>query len=263
MASLDPSRSAVEVDELELTVANLLLNSPDDELLATANARKGLRKLEKARIANDGVIDGYPAMLLRVVLQPELRLLLERFASDEPLREFAYVAGGVGVWGEAKAGASSEFTPIEPELIPWQVARSVGLGPRPRSRRLEPLEFRALTLDGALAHIAAGDLDAAAAKLGADPGIDDTGRNVLMELLLLRRLSWRAVSMWTTEDGEKHAEGVAAIDGGDAGLWLSDRTSDATDKAVIRLEPTESSVVWDRIVNLVPYPVGTDAGASV
>ncbi len=184
---------------------------------------------------------------------------MERFYNDEPQCCFATVTGDIGVWVEPTSEGANEYTPIEPELIPWQVARSVGLGPRPRSRRSDPLEFRAATLDAALAEIAKQDLKAAAAELGTDPGLDDTARDMLMELLLLRRLSWRAVSLWKDDGGEKQAAGVSAIDGGDAGLWLTNHTSADTKQAVIMLTPVESSDIWDRIVGLVPYPVGSNA----
>ena len=260
MARLDPSRSAVEVDELELTVAHLLLTDPTDKLLDTTESKTVRVELERAGIVEDGAVTGYPARLLSVVLQPELRLMLERFAAETPIRDFAAVSGSIGVWGEGRSGGATEFTPIEPELIPWAVARAVGLGPRKLSAVSGPIEFRAATLEDALTCAAQGDIEGAANVLATDDGLPSEKRDALLHVLLQRRLSWRAVSVWTGSNGEKAAAGVAAIDGGDAGLWLSSRSDDSAE-ATVRLQSVESSVVWDRIVALVPFPVADFDGA--
>ncbi len=84
-----------------------------------------------------------------------------------------------------------------------------------------------------------------------------------MEVLLLRRVSWRALSLWTNDAGEEQAARVSALDAGDAGIWLTNHTSGKTKDVVVSFEPTEPSVVWDRIVELVPYPVASSAAPVV
>jgi hypothetical protein len=262
VARLDPSRTAVEVDELELTVANLLLYSPDDPLLNTPEAHRGIAELERAGIAEDGAISGYPAQLLGTILKPELVLALERNVTDETQRDFGAVADGFGIWAETKPSGAVEYTPIEPGLLPWQVARTVGLGPRTHSRQTEPLEFRAKSLDAALGKLWKGDARGAAKQLGKDPGLSEAERDVLMELLMLRRLSWRVASSWDDDDGEPLGTIIGVIDGGDAGLWFSLHLGDgSTENTVIRLTPTEPSEVWEKLVEAVPFPVPAEMPA--
>jgi hypothetical protein len=69
-----------------------------------------------------------------------------------------------------------------------------------------------------------------------------------------RRLSWRAFSVWEDAAGEPQVRSVAAIDGGESGLWLSRHEEPATDASLVRLEPTTAGAVWERIVELVPLP---------
>lgn len=254
MARLDPSRTALELDEVELTVANLLLTSPDDELLSTPVSVKAVAELERAGIAEDGVIGGYAARILAVVLDPELRLIVERFAAIETQRDIAARRGAFGVWGESRPNGATEFTPVEPDLIPWAVARAVGLGPRERPALARELELRASAFTAALGQLAQGDVPGAGRVLEQDGGLDEIQRAALLELLAQRRLSWRAFSLWTDTDGLEQTAAVAVVDGGDSGLWLSQHLDAESADPFIRLTPTEPSVVWEGIVSLVPSP---------
>lgn len=255
MAALDPSRTALELDEVELTAANLLLTAPTDPLLETAKARQAVAQLERAGIAENGVIGGYPARLLQVILAPVLRVVVERFAGGGTQRDVAAATDEAGVWGESRAHGRTEFTPIEPSLIPWAVARTVGLGPRERAAWDGPIELSASALETALSFLAAGEPERADEELAASTSLDDDGRAVLVALLVQRRLSWRTVSVWEDGAGEQHMSSIAVVDGGDGGLWFSEHLHTDRDDPTIRLRPADPSDVWDQIVASTSFQI--------
>ncbi len=259
MAQLDPSRTALQADEHELGVASLLLVSPDDPELATDDARRTIAALERAGIVENGRLVGYPARIVSVLLNPEIRVLVERFAAKQTVRDFAAVAGGSGVWGERLQDGGQEMTPIEPELIPWQVARSVGLGPRADHTVDAPITVSVEAFQQALDRFADGD-QAGALELLELSALEPTQAAALTQLIYDRRLSWRAFSILYGEGEPSVISGVAVIDGGDSGLWFSEHEDGENGAATIRLTPARPSEVWDRILALIPQPVATESG---
>ena len=65
-------------------------------------------------------------------------------------------------------------------------------------------------------------------------------------------LSWRASSAWTELGGDRRVESVAVLDAGVEGLWLTRHEGDP-ESPTIHLEPVPPSVVWDRVVDLMPH----------
>jgi len=256
VARLDPSRTAVELDEDELAVVGLLLTEPGDRRLKKRKAQAIVSELERAGVVADGGIpEGYVARMMAVIDQPQLRVLVERFANEAPqVGPFAGVRDEFGVWCEKTRDGTTEFTPIEPMLIPWSVARAVGLGPRPDPAHDGELELRGAVIQLLLDRLAKQDTAGAERELERLTDLDETERRIVLKLFLERRLSWRAFSVWE-EDGEPQTIGVSVIDGGESGLWFSSwdqHEPRPSDQTVVRLEPTSPSAVWDRVVGLVP-----------
>jgi hypothetical protein len=250
MARLDPSRTAVELTDDELAAVGTIVTGsgkPDKQALA---------ELERAGVVADGRIpEGYVARMMAVIGDPQLRLMVQRFAAGPPESgPFAAVRDEFGVWSERTRDGTTEFTPVEPSLIPWAVAKAVGIGPRPDPAFEGTLELRASALQLALDRLAENDVESAARELELATELDETGRKVLIAMLLQRRLSWRAFSVL----GETLHASVAAIDGGEGGLWFSEHVDPESPDPLVRLEPTTPADVWERIVGLVPVPVTTD-----
>ncbi len=249
VASLDVRRAALRVSDEELGVAVMLLAAPEHPSLAEPGSQAAMAGLERAGIVADGGVRGYPARLLAIVAAPKLRVTVETFVAGEPVIEQAWATEREGVLGAVVDGGEIELTPVEPSLLPWAIARSVGLGPR-EQRHEAPIAVPAAALGRAAEAVAAHDAGAAAAALeGCGAGVSDTLLTVLRE----RRSSWTATSAWTGEDGEQHVSSVAVLDGGAEGLWLSRHEGEAPD-AIVHLEPVAPSVVWERIVALMPHP---------
>jgi hypothetical protein len=249
VATLDASRTALLLSDEELGAAVMLLAAPDHPSLAEPSSRAAVESLECAGVVADGRVQGYPARLLAVVAAPKLRITIEKFAAGEPVVEQAWATEREGVLGVVTADGRVELTPVEPSLLPWAIARAVGLGPRERPHEDE-LVVEAEALGLAAEALAAGDEDAAAAALASfDPGV----REVLPAVLRERRLSWTATSSWAAADGEPRLSSVAVLDAGAEGLWLTRHEGEPPDTTV-HLQPVPPSVVWERIVALMPSP---------
>jgi EspG family len=217
--------------------------------------KAAVEELERAGVLVDGRLEGYAARMMAVIADPQLRVMIERFAAGPPqYGPFAAVRGEFGVWAEKTREGTTEFTPVEPSLVPWAVATAVGLGPRPEQDFEGTLELPASALQLALDRLADQDTESAARELELATDLDERERKLLVALLLQRRLSWSAFSM----SGESLVASVATIDGGAGGLWFSEHVEPDSADPVVRLEPTTSGAVWERIVALVPVPVPSD-----
>jgi hypothetical protein len=262
MARLDPSRTAVELDEDELAVVGLLLTDPDGKTLGKRKARAIVEELQRAGVLVDDHLEGYVARMMAVIGDPQLRVVIERFANEAPqVGPFAAVRDEFGVWCEKTRDGTTEFTPVEPGLVPWAVSRAVGLGPRAEPGTDVALELRGGVLQMVLDRLSKSDTEGADRELEQYTSLDETERRLLIKLFLERRLSWRAFSVWQDDDGEPQSIGVSVVDGGESGLWLSDWPEyepNPSEQTIVRLEPTSPSAVWDRVVGLVPLP--TTAG---
>jgi hypothetical protein len=246
MANLDPSRTALELTDEELAAVGALLTG-------TGDAPAGLvDELERAGVVVDGRLEGYAALMMAVIGDPELRLMIERFAAGPPqYGPFAAIRGDLGVWAEVTREGTTEFTPVEPSLVPWAAARAVGLGPRAEPDVEGALELRAAALQLALDRIAELDVESAMRELELETDLDERDRKTICALLLQRRLSWRAFSTI----GESLVGSLSVIDAGAAGFWFSEHDDPEADDPLVRLEPTTAGAVWERIVALTPIPV--------
>src|SRR5690242_20732740 len=125
MARLDPSRTAIELDDDEFQAVGALLTGSGDP------PAKIVEELERSGVLVDGQLEGYVMRMMAVIGDPQLRLMVQRFAAEFPQSgPFAVVRDEFGVWAEKTRDGTTEFTPVEPSLIPWAVSRAVGLGPR-------------------------------------------------------------------------------------------------------------------------------------
>jgi len=249
MATLDPSRTALELTDDELAAVGALVTGTGDP------PRALVEELERAGVVVDGRLEGYAARMMAVIGDPELRLMIERFAGGPPqYGPFAAIREEFGVWAETTREGTTEFTPVEPSLLPWAVARAVGHGPRATPGFEGTLELRASALQLTLDRLAELDVESAVRELELATDLDELERKLLCALLLQRRLSWRAFST----SGESLVGSVSVIDGGEAGFWFSEHDDPESADPVVRLEPTTAGAVWERIVALAPVPVPAD-----
>ena len=245
VASLDAGRAALVLSDEELGAAVMLLAVPEHPSLAEPSSRATVEALERAGIVVDGQVRGFPARLLAIVAAPRLRITVEKFVAGAPVVEQAWATEREGVLGAVTREGDIELTPVEPSLLPWAVSRAVGLGPRECPHE-EPIDVGAEPFGQAAEAVARRDDDAAEAALEACEA-----SATLLGVLRERRLSWTATSAWTGIDGEQRVQSVAVLDAGAEGLWLT-RHEGEPPAATVHLEPVRPSVVWERIVALMP-----------
>jgi hypothetical protein len=246
VAVLDPSRTAVELSDDELNAAAALLSGDGEGVSDTA----ALAALEEAGVVRNGAILPYVGRFLTVVASPKLRIVIERFIAQRVVVDNVWAVEQLAVWGSEVRGGGIELRPVEPALLPWEIMRAVGLGPRAHPPIDTRLCVPAATLEGVEQHLIAGDREAADALLRRTTEFDEATRGVVIEMVRLRRSSWRASSIWTDDDGPR-AESITVVDSGDGGLWISTATEGA-DESTLCLEPVLPSTVLGRIVGLVP-----------
>jgi hypothetical protein len=244
VAVLDPSRTSVELSDDELRDAVALLADGDYDAVSRA-------ALEAAGILRDGTIVPYVATLLTVAAEPSLRIVVERFIAERVVVENVWAIDGLAVWGSDVRGGGIELRPLEPALLPWEIMSAVGLGPRARAPIDTTLRAPVTTFEGVEKLLGADDREAAEALLGATTQFDEAERSAFIGLMIGRRSSWRASSIWTDVSGPR-TDSVAVVDGGDSGLWLTTHETSDGVEPVMSLQPALPSVVWQRIVSLVP-----------
>ena len=121
------------------------------------------------------------------------------------------------------------------DAVPLQIARLVGLGPRPLAGGAE--EIAVGDFSGVDDALAAGELpEAVAAALSATDV-----------------LRWSVRASWISPDGPAERE-VVAIDGGSGGLLLCAPVFDGDDVALL---PCTATDVWRALCALLPYPAET------
>jgi hypothetical protein len=252
VAVIDPSRTSVQLSEDELRDAAALLADGEHDVASRA-------ALEAAGILRNGAIVPYVATLLRVVAEPSLRIVVERYIAERVVVENVWAVERLAVWGTEGRDGGVELRPLEPALLPWQIMSAVGLGPRARAAVDTTLRAPVATFEGVEKQLAADDREAAEALLGSTTQCDEAERRAFIELMIGRRSTWRASSVWTDASGPR-TQSVAVVDGGDGGLWLTTHDAEAGREPMISLQPALPSAVWQRILDLVPAGPDHDDG---
>lgn len=251
MALLDPARARARLSSDELAVATVLLTQPDHDLLSTPDAREVLDELERSGALVDGQLVGYVAELVGVVAAPKLRIIVETFRAERLVVHQLWSTEHHGVVGVSEADGVLELAPVEPALLYWEIARLVGLGARPPVVVERSFSMPNSALEAVFGQLAGGDAAQADATLERETTLGAGERQAFLVLLLDRRISWRASSVWTSERG-RETRTMTVIDGGDAGLWLSRVDGELGENPTIVLEPSRPSAAWRGLIELLP-----------
>ena len=261
MARLDTARRRVHLSNSELAIATLLAMNADHAELADPEAPSHVAALEEAGALIDGRLVNWVDELVTVVAAPQLRILIETFVADEVVGHHAWATPSHGVLGTPEIEGGRWLSPIEPLLLPWAIARAVGLGRRPPSPVEGPLMLPASLLSNAHDWLASGNRERAEEVLRAVAGLTDTDRRAILDLCWWRRISWRATSLWASGEHEREVRTLTVVDGGDAGLWLSSLDDERASDPVVTLDPVRPSQVWQEILRLLPPAVPAGSGA--
>lgn len=143
---------------------------------------------------------------------------------------------------ETQAGGGLRMRPVDYGLVPLELTRMTGLGPRAGLGERE-LRIPAEAFERALEAVTAG-------LVPEDPELDANDAATLADLLAHRRSSWRIRSSWRDAGGPQGVA-FAVLDGAERGYWLTHHAGEGEDRTVV-LEPVKPSVVWSKLMDLLP-----------
>jgi hypothetical protein len=203
-----------------------------------------LAELREAGVYRDGRF--HPALEegLDAVLNPVCRLEV-RVAGAHGREDHCdgWVTGDAAGFLLPAQGQLCEFVVVHPGFVPDQLARVVGLGPRPRAPAAERLELGPALLDELTAADPGRRTGALRRLLDGHPG---TAGPVARALTTGLRARWEVVMRWLPAPGSAGQRAVQVIDTA-TGLWEVE--PGGTGFAVW---PTTPTAVWRRFVTLLP-----------
>jgi hypothetical protein len=162
----------------------------------------------------------------------------------------------------------SEYVPIEPQTLVWELARKVKLRRMGRDdseiAQVSEVTTTMGVLDAVFGAAAkeADDLAAArAAALGVlknDSKLADPERSALTELALSLDSTWRVTAAWNGETDTQTVRSFAVWDCGRHGYWLRTQPEEpiaedqvGPDSALVIVR-SSASAIWDKLADLLP-----------
>ncbi len=242
VVGLDPGRGELTLGVAEMRVALELLERPAGDASLTDEEDRLEVALEEAGVVEDGRLLPFAARVLALAAAPKLTIELETFLALEARRDFVWADERTAVVAESGPGDQLRMRPVELGLLPIELTRLTGLGPR------ESVGESDLRVPAEALEVVAGAVMAGVEPTDAALDPDDLER--LADLLAHRRSSWRARSVWHEVDGPRDSA-FAVFDGGTRGYWLTHHEGEGDDRMVV-LEPVKPSVVWSRMMDLFP-----------
>jgi hypothetical protein len=163
--------------------------------------------------------------------------------------------------------AECEYAPMDLSMLPWALARTVGLhrSAVPEWRAdLSQLRVPAELVDGALSAVAdVPATDAPSAEAAVRRVLDQAGRlphdelQALAEVLLALRVFWRVAASWVEPTDERVTRSLAVLDAGAAGYWRHEQPAPPADAEAgeeVLLTRRSATEVWRELVDLLPRP---------
>ncbi|WP_413799857.1 hypothetical protein [Streptomyces iranensis] len=266
MPSYDSSRQRFRLADRHIAVFAHLLDgeTPPDELWDS------LVELQRIGLVGE---EGELAPLLRDLLGALAEPMV--LVTVEITGEHGTVNHGIIVGQEAVIAhdgwpgeEESEYVPIEPHMLVWELARMVHLHSiEPPKSEVSRIETTMGALDAAFSALdeAAGDETAATEltrkALDEVGGLKEPQLTELSELVLAMNAMWRITAAWDGKhDGERAAmvRALAVWDCGPRGCWVRDKPEEpivdgqiGPDSELV-LVRTPSRDIWEKITDLLP-----------
>jgi hypothetical protein len=251
-ATLDHARRRLRVTEAEVAALCTVSSSQ----VAAPDGRAAWERLERSQVVVGEQLPGWVAEIGSVLAAPGLHVVVERHGTEAVVIDQLWATPDHAVIAEAADAGHVELSPLQTALIPYELARLVGLALRPEPPSLHPVTVPAAALTAAEEAVGSGDLDGARQAL-TDVGVADGDADTVADLLAGRRLSWRITSVWRSSPDDVVASMLVVVDGGAAGLWLSDAADIGDLRTTVTLSPTRPNEVWKRLLGLLPASTAT------
>jgi hypothetical protein len=170
-------------------------------------------------------------VLLSVVRRPQLRIIVERFPYDDTRFVYLFAVPTLGVVGRVHDDAL-ELEPSEPYLLPFELARLVGLRTSSRPRNSScPKEVPLADLEATMhARFPCG------------------------------WLSWRVDSCWVDREDARHSSELIVADAGPAGSVRIERNPERPD--TVSMCALTSREIWTDILGLFPFSAASRVDRS-
>ena len=248
-------RRGLRLSDGELGVASVLLTQPKHDLLATAEARHALRRLECEGLVEGRRLAGPAERLVETILRADLRLTVETIEPGGREVVQLWLAAEEGTVGTRVGDDELELHRIEAADAAALVLELLEL-----PERVSPAPAPAGTLpgpayDAAYERARAGDLDGAREELRA--AADDPRHAALADAILDAPRSSRVTA--APADGEERS--LALVDPGGGGLWRLYREGSGPSEQV-RVRPLSSEQAADALRALLGTGAGTSPGAT-
>lgn len=250
-ADLDPARGSAQMSGAALDLSLRLVTGVEGDPPGTGGA---LEELTRAGILTDGAMADVVARPLRIIAAPALQIAVETHQAEAALVAVIAATPQDGALVERVERDRWLLRSLAPRLVPLRMADVIGIGRRPTPPVTRPLDIPGRALRGAWDAAGRGDTAATERALELAQGVDTAERSAVAALLAHRRLSWRVSVTYTADDGSTRRGSLAAVDGGQAGMWESAPLDAADPEAGVRLTPRGSNELWRRLLALVPPP---------
>ncbi|MDT0614238.1 hypothetical protein [Streptomyces lancefieldiae] len=266
MPSFDSSRGRFRLADRHIAVFAHLL----DKEAPPAELHHSLSELQRAGLVGpEGELSPLLRELLTALARPVVLVQAEVTGRHGVLTHGLVVGQDAVFSHDAWPGEEeSEYVPIEPKTLVWDMARKVKL------RRVEPddseiakvseVKTTMSTLDEIFTAAESSSDDAATARTAALGALSKTSDlaepelTALVELVLSMDSSWRITTVWEGKQGAQAVHSIAVWDCGRHGYWLRTQPEEPVEDGQVGPDSpltvvrSSSGEVWDMLADLLP-----------
>ncbi|MCX4549025.1 hypothetical protein OG204_21890 [Streptomyces sp. NBC_01387] len=271
MPSYDSSRGRLRLADRHIGVFAHLLDgeTPPDDLWPS------LAELQQiGLVGEEGELAPLMRDLLGALSEPLVMITVEVTGEHGPVNHGVIVGQDAVVSHDGWPGEEeSEYVPLEPSTLVWELARKVNLR---NSESEEPTTPRVETTMGALdsAFVALGEgdgVDEAATRelvrkalVASDSKLKDPELAQFADLVLAVNATWRITTAWDGKhEGERAAmlRALAVWDCGPRGYWIREQPEEpilpgqVTPESVLVLVRSDAGAIWEKVADLLPDKV--------
>ncbi|MFI6091366.1 hypothetical protein [Streptomyces sp. NPDC051218] len=266
MPSYDSSRARFRLADRHIAVFAHLLDgeNPPDELWPSLG-----ELMQIGLVGEEGELAPILRDLLVALAAPLMLVTIEVTGEHGALNHGVIVGQNAMIAHSAWPGEEeSEYTPIAPHSLVWELARTVNLqADDEATSEVTRIETTMGALDAALSALDQGEGDEAATRDLIRKALTEAGTpeepelNELTELVMAMNSMWRITTAW---DGKHEGERVAMVralavwDCGPRGYWVREKPEEPIvegqvgPESELLLVRTRNGKIWEKITDLLP-----------
>lgn len=234
-----------------------LLVDPDT---SPAGIEAAWQTLTAAGVATERRLPGWIAELAEVVAAPGLRIVVEVSAGDAVVVHQLWATPRRAVVSTPIDDQIIELRGLETAMLPFELARIVGLGPRPVPTDPASITLAATALAAAIEALETHGREHARQIL-VEHGSSAHHADLVADICTCRHTTWRVTSVWKPTPDSQTTRALTVVDAGDAGLWLSEPDDPRDTGTSVTLTATRPSRAWRQLLDLLPTMTPKEATA--